>query len=1587
MDRRETTHPPYSTPHSTRLRPSLRDHGALFISSPLEASARPPQSQFAASHLFPRADTPYAPVSERGDGFGRISERDDDSRAPTPDGEVEEEAEDSPRSNGSPLVFSSEGRDGAGSTLAGGTSVAPFRKALEDDPPPATQSPPPEGLGISISGAALPPTALVIPGVGRDDGLEAPKPSPNLPVEPDEILPLILEEPSMTSLISHALSLERSPTLLPPRRSNTMTVPSLVEFRDQVSSSFTLTHGTDGSEFFLSDLPHGTPDPRDLHRLLASSRPHEGSGKVEIPPLTMQHVQRMLRQSLGRVSIPTPRAWESELMKLLVLAVNVAPDVRGGEDAIDPRRYVHIKKLPGGRPRDSEYIPGVLFTKNILHKRMPSALVQPKIMLLSFALEYQRVETQLMSLEPLLKQEREYLRNLVGRIVALRPSLVLVERNVSRLALEYLLEAGVAVARNVKKSVMRAVARATRADLIDSMDQLALSPRLGRCANWRTQTFVHSLIPGRRKTLMRIDGCGKELFGTLLLRGGTIEVLRKVKGILKQMVLVVYSAQLEGYLLRDELVLPVVLDSSSRRPSFSLPVPTLDEEDLSATTTLKSVVAQTQERTSASVRESMRTYQDAIISGSPHVRFLPPYPVGRMCEEDLRVAALRRLREYEETEQILREEEEASRKEAEVALAVPQTGDTIAESLSTVSLDSLTSEDLLKPAPLPVDLHLPNTALDAVQVLQTPSDLTRAGEYEEAEENYALQLSTWNAYVAQQTDSLDARDHDALHVLETLACTQTDRLCAPPVVRTIPFYGETDVSLGQYIDEICRDAGKPCAAKGCDRPLLVHYKTWVHGSYRVMIIPEVHVVDLQSPELVGEIVMWSYCKLCATGSAQTAMSAETYRFSLAKYLELCFYPQDFVRRERGCEHNSHTDHVRFWMVDQRITCQITVERIDLRGIVGPRRTLRTKPETGLLLRNEEYLTVLRKSTAFWDSNANRIAAFNFDVVPPELLETCKNEMEQLAVKSELDRRAIIRLLVKTYELAQSINGVLVELQNKAVEWEAEWTAFEGRIVPNAGDKDVRRMTTVQLKRLFSDNSQPISPERRSITSHPSSVASSSPTHAASPTELASFDGDSDSTIYGLPSSPYVERRATMEDTSEGETDADAPKPSPYVRPSGVANLVKLFDIDPPSTTASPRTPTIRRTTDKQRIGKDRGNSTGTDVSDGGYAAHVGVAHLAQSPSVKPSRIPLRSESSTSTIPSARVATSSRPSKSASTSRSGSRPGSGATTPSVAVSGHRLAAEGSSTTIKPSRSTRSTLKGKSTAPPDDASTGSDRAGRLSKQKAAQAFGLDRPSLPASAKMVGGRRVASSNSRSHVSNLAAHFNDKARLAASGYAGPGGGAFRGRRARPVAQARPTVQVFDNVKDAVREDSDSEGGASSDGADDELDDEAEHDREEETPDVGTVKKEEGFVYEAGLVVVGAEGTTGPSLMHERPGGIEILPPAPPLLDALPTTDLGPRSPSLIDSLASTFPRITSDAESSGNERGSIIKAISNLWSYRGADFAPLEWPLAASEHLFADNPILVREDEPSSILAFMLSYVPPSARDADPAQIEGLP
>lgn len=54
--------------------------------------------------------------------------------------------------------------------------------------------------------------------------------------------------------------------------------------------------------------------------------------------------------------------------------------------------------------------------------------------------------------------------------------------------------------------------------------------------------------------------------------------------------------------------------------------------------------------------------------------------------------------------------------------------------------------------------------------------------------------------------------------------------------------------------------------------------------------------------------------------------------------------------------------------------------------------------------------------------------------------------------------------------------------------------------------------------------------------------------------------------------------------------------------------------------------------------------------------------------------------------------------------------------------------------------------------------------------------------------------------------------------------------------------------------------------------------------------------------------------------------------------------------------------------ERTSIMKTITNLWTGNPANFLPLEYPISSTLHFFPDSLIAVREEEPSSIIAFTL-------------------
>lgn len=115
--------------------------------------------------------------------------------------------------------------------------------------------------------------------------------------------------------------------------------------------------------------------------------------------------------------------WEETIISLVREVVStVDPNVKEG-DSIDIRNYVKLKIIPGGNMRESVFIDGIVFRKNISHKKMmyDKNEKDPRILLLSGGIDFQRMDTKLSSIDTLIEQEDKYMEILVDKIMSLKP--------------------------------------------------------------------------------------------------------------------------------------------------------------------------------------------------------------------------------------------------------------------------------------------------------------------------------------------------------------------------------------------------------------------------------------------------------------------------------------------------------------------------------------------------------------------------------------------------------------------------------------------------------------------------------------------------------------------------------------------------------------------------------------------------------------------------------------------------------------------------------------------------------------------------------------------------------------------------------------------------------------------------------------------------------------------------------------------------------------------------------------------------------------------------------------------------------------
>lgn len=190
-----------------------------------------------------------------------------------------------------------------------------------------------------------------------------------------------------------------------------------------------------------------------------------------------------------------------------------------------------------------------------------------------------------------------------------------------------------------------------------------------------------------------------------------------------------------------------------------------------------------------------------------------------------------------------------------------------------------------------------------------------------------------------------------------------------------------------------------------------------------------------------------------------------------------------------------------------------------------------------------------------------------------------------------------------------------------------------------------------------------------------------------------------------------------------------------------------------------------------------------------------------------------------------------------------------------------------------------------------------------------------------------------------------------------------LRARRALPIAASSARIAEYTSVSAAVESD---ESSSEEDGDDD---DEAESSSRSNGEEADSEAEPDALDRAGRSIGASLEESPKAAIPSDASAASAVaLNGAPP---TVPATEQAVKAADklLANELRDKDGTATPSGEASNLERGSLLKTISSFWASRAGVALPLlEYPLSAEQHLFADSPLLLREDEPSSTIAFTL-------------------
>ena len=202
--------------------------------------------------------------------------------------------------------------------------------------------------------------------------------------------------------------------------------------------------------------------------------------------------------------------------------LQVAEESNGGYEVdLD---NIKIEKKPGASITDTRLIQGLIIDKEVVHDGMPKQVKKATIGLLNAAMEIEKTEFDSKiaietpeQMQAYLDQEEQMLRDMVKKVKDAGINVLLCQKGIDDMVQHFLAREGIFASRRLKKSDMEALAKATGAKVVNSVDQLS-----------KEDAGYAELVEERKISddkMIFVEGCKNPKAVSILIRGGTERVV------------------------------------------------------------------------------------------------------------------------------------------------------------------------------------------------------------------------------------------------------------------------------------------------------------------------------------------------------------------------------------------------------------------------------------------------------------------------------------------------------------------------------------------------------------------------------------------------------------------------------------------------------------------------------------------------------------------------------------------------------------------------------------------------------------------------------------------------------------------------------------------------------------------------------------------------------------------------------------------------------------------------------------------------------------------------------------------------------